>query len=173
MADQLGITPEQPHVKAPPAEDSYVEAERNALQEEVEREKKDDFLEDKEDVLPAPLPLTSAKRRAQSAPLPVPKDEAVIEVEKILEKDLADVYQNLPENARPIFRKKGEEAAVALAEMIRSLDLKVKKALHLIRDWLLTIPRVNKFFLEQQAKIKVDELKNLVDEKREERSRLP
>jgi hypothetical protein len=51
--------------------------------------------------------------------------------------------------------------------MVRGLQVKMKRALQLVRDWLLCIPGINKFFLEQEAKIKVDRLVDLVEARKE------
>ena len=79
----------------------------------------------------------------------------------------------MPETAKPLFRKKGEEAAHEISEMVRRLKLEVSKVVRLIRDWLLAIPNVNKFFLEQEAKIKTDRLVDLVEARKEDLSKSP
>jgi len=95
---------------------------------------------------------------AQGSVLSVPRDEVVLEVEKILEDGLGDYYQHMPEEAKTRFHAKGQEIAVQLAGMVRTLRVQVKKALELIKRWLKTIPGVNKFFLEQESKIKTDRI---------------
>jgi hypothetical protein len=44
----------------------------------------------------------------------------------------------------------------------------VKKILALIRDWLKLIPGVNRFFLEQEAKIKTDKILLAAEEKKQQ-----
>jgi len=99
------------------------------------------------------------------------KDEVVIEVEKILEEGIGPFYEALPEEAKPVFKKRGEEVATQIAEMVRHMHLRVRKVVRLISDWLKTIPGINKFFLEQEAKIKADMLKQLIDARREDSER--
>ena len=111
--------------------------------------------------------ITTTVAAPQPAP-PLPKDDVTIEVEKILEDDLDSFYATLTPQAKVLFKQKGEMAASEIPTMVRSLKLNLKRALQLIRDWLLTIPGVNKFFLEQEAKIKIDELKQIVEERRKE-----
>jgi hypothetical protein len=60
-----------------------------------------------------------------------------------------------------------------ISKMVRSLQLNVKRALQLIRDWLLTVPKVNKFFLEQEAKIKVDKINLLIEARKEDLLKQP
>ena len=105
-------------------------------------------------------------------PVVVAKDDVTLEVERILEEGLGDFYATLPPHAKELFKKKGETASIEISAMVRSLNLKFKRALQLVRDWLLTIPGVNKFFLEQEAKIKVDRLKELVEARRADKTRL-
>jgi hypothetical protein len=99
------------------------------------------------------------------------KDEIVIEVEKILEEGIGPFYASLPPEAKPIFKKRGEEVAAQIAEMVKSFHFRIRRAVRLIADWLRTIPGVNKFFLEQEAKIKADLLKQLVEARREDAER--
>ena len=83
------------------------------------------------------------------------------EIEKILEKDLGDIYVNLPPSAQQQFKIVGEETAVKINELFNKGKLKLKKIIDLVRGWLTLIPGVNRFFLEQEAKIKADEILKL------------
>ncbi len=85
-------------------------------------------------------------------------DEVLKKVEDILSAGLKDIYVGLPEAKKKIFRAKGEEAATSIRLMLSKGKLKVHAVLHVIREWLRTIPGVNKFFLEQEAKIKTDQI---------------
>ena len=96
------------------------------------------------------------------------KDEVTIEVEKVLEEGLGPFYSSLPPEAKPLFKKKGEEASQEISEMVRTLHVNVKRILQLIHAWLRTIPGVNKFFLEQEAKIKTDRIMELAEARKED-----
>ncbi|PLX20472.1 hypothetical protein C0584_05710 [Candidatus Parcubacteria bacterium] len=82
-------------------------------------------------------------------------------IEHILEVDLADVYSKLSPRDKVLFKNKGEETAKKINDLLDSAKIKVKKILSLIKDWLSIIPGVNKFFIEQLAKSKLDEIVNL------------
>lgn len=172
MADLLGQVAEQPKIEATPPEDAYVEAERNAVEVEKRIEQNKNFLEQPDTEAPTTAIVEGQPVQAAPTPPQGPKDEVLVEVEKIMEKGLDDLYKSLPDAAKPIFKKKGEETAASLAQMVRSLNVQFKRALQMIRDWLLTIPKVNKFFLEQEAKIKVDELQILVEERKKDTTHL-
>lgn len=163
-----------PRIEAVPAvpinsEESSVEADLRAQEAEPPEE---NFLEEEqgtEQLQPAqeksPVPTRSS---AVSQATVQTKDEVTLEVEKVLEEGLGDFYASLPPNGKVIFRKKGEEASSEIAKMVNNLQLNFKRALQLIRDWLLTVPKVNKFFLEQEAKIKVDKINLLIEARKED-----
>lgn len=103
----------------------------------------------------APVPIVPVVMEAPVAPA---KDEVMQRVEEILSAGLGDIYSALPEAKKPLFRAKGEEVAAAIRSMIAQGKVKVHDVLRAIRDWLRMIPGVNKFFLEQEAKIKTDSI---------------
>jgi hypothetical protein len=94
---------------------------------------------------------------APAAPV-VTKSEELIDIEKILSTGIEDLYKELPDNRKQEFRDKGEETARAIEVLMRSAKVKIGKVVKLIADWLKMIPGVNKFFLEQESKIKADNL---------------
>lgn len=102
---------------------------------------------------------------------PIAKDEVDLRVEQILSDGLNNLYADLPENAKPIFKAKGEETAAQIAVMVRTFKFEVSKVIRLIRNWLLTIPKVNRFFLEQEAKIKTDSLVEYIQTRQDELSK--
>jgi hypothetical protein len=97
-----------------------------------------------------------------------PKSEALVKIEKILEEDLEEFYFTMSEDKRREFKEKGEETAGKIEKMMEAGKTVARKILKLIRQWLKLIPGVNKFFLEQEAKIKTDKIKALVEKKKTE-----
>ena len=83
-------------------------------------------------------------------------------VENILEEGLAEVYFGLPPQLQKEFRKQGEETTAQITRLLNSSKYKVgqiaKDIFNLILSWLKLIPGVNKFFLEQEVKIKSDRI---------------
>lgn len=106
------------------------------------------------------LPIEPVIQPAPAAPSPQ-KDDVMLDVEEVLEDGMGMLFASLPEEAKPLFRRKGEEAASEISAMLRTARVKTGRVLRLIRDWLLTIPKVNRFFLEQEAKIKTDRILEL------------
>lgn len=83
------------------------------------------------------------------------------QIENILEIDLAEIYLNLsPENKKK-FKFKGEETARAISNLLDESKIKIKKIMNLIKDWLKIIPGINKYFVEQLTKNKLDEIMKL------------
>lgn len=101
------------------------------------------------------------------------KDEVMTEVQSILQEGLAPLYATLPPDAKLRFQTKGLEVSTSITDMVKHLKVNTKKVLLLIRDWLLTIPSVNKFFLEQEAKIKTDKIVILEQTRKEDQQNTP
>ena len=76
----------------------------------------------------------------------------------ILEEGLADVYNKMPADKQQEFKKAGEETASKITKLLKATKVKVKEIFNLILRWLKIIPGVDKFFLEQEAKIKSDRI---------------
>lgn len=165
--------PQQPSRQehADSSEMSSVEADDLAYEHSAER--LDDVLH--AEAAPKSIPNLSVKKagndvRQGARPVSI-KDPIVIEVEKILEDGMGLYYQAMPDQAKIEFRKKGEAVALEISEMVRTLHVKFKKLIHLISDWLKTIPGVNRFFLEQEAKIKADRIMQLIEARKSDQDR--
>ncbi|MFA4872079.1 MAG: hypothetical protein WC610_03440 [Patescibacteria group bacterium] len=85
-------------------------------------------------------------------------DEDYRRVESILEEDLADIYLKMPPMEQQRLKVKGEETTWAILRLMAKPKVRIKKIIDLIRNWLKLITGINKFFLEQLAKIKADKI---------------
>jgi len=83
------------------------------------------------------------------------------EIEKTLESGLEDIYINMPQEKRSEFKRAGEETARKINKLLEQTRVKARKIVNLIKRWLSLIPGINKFFLEQEAKIKTDKIMKL------------
>jgi hypothetical protein len=90
-------------------------------------------------------------------------EERMKKIEEILEDKLEDEFLNMSEKDRNEFKKKGEETVENINILLKTGKIKIKKIIILIKDWLSLIPEANKFFLEQESKIKADEVIKLKD----------
>jgi len=98
---------------------------------------------------------------AHTQQVPVQKSEELIKIENILSENLDDLFLQMTPQQQMNFQIKGEETANKINLLMNETKVKVKEILVLIKEWLRLIPGINKFFLEQEAKIKTDRLMNM------------
>lgn len=87
-----------------------------------------------------------------------PVDPTIRSIEKILSEDLMDQFKAMPPAEQAKFRAKGEETVSKLTALMSKTAIKAKEVLVLIIGWLKLIPGINKYFLEQESKIKADKI---------------
>ncbi len=92
------------------------------------------------------------------------KSKKLQDIEKILSEDLDELYFNLPPHEQQRFKESGEQAARRIEALMGAVKVKVKEVFRLIRDWMALIPGINKFFVEQEAKIKTEKILGIKDE---------
>lgn len=167
LPEKRPITPIPEALPALQAEDeSPLLADERAYEDLEAQDNQDRFLEEAEDAPTSSVTqAVAATDDATSTLVAAPaKDEVTLELEKILEDGLGEYVSSMPDEARTRFLYKGQETAQRLAIMVNGVKIQAKKVVELIRDWLLTIPGVNKFFLEQEAKIKTDRVLSFSEE---------
>ena len=96
-----------------------------------------------------------------AAPAPSFQDLRAQEIDKILAEGLNEVFLKMPPEQQKKFKTKGEETVARINQLLGKTKVKVKQIVDLIRRWLKLVPGVNKFFLEQEAKIKADKIMQL------------
>lgn len=79
-------------------------------------------------------------------------------IEETLEKDLSELYLAMPDNKKQEFKKVGEETADKINQMLGQAKYKIQNIIALIKKWLSLLPGASQFFIEQEAKIKTDEI---------------
>jgi hypothetical protein len=94
------------------------------------------------------------------------------EIDGILEEDLKELYVAMSPQKQIEFRQKGEQMRSKIRQMVSSAKVNAKKIFALIRGWLKIIPGVNRFFLEQEAKIKTDKILLVSEEEKKRNSDL-
>ena len=164
---------EQPNVLAEPQEivgrEQTSTPEISPIVEVVKEEVKKERRKEEEKRIEQPLTPPS--------PPPVPaaafsKDRLTTEIEEILEDDLKDLYLAMPKDKQAMFKIKGEETMSLVNQLVRTAHVNAKKIFQLIRAWLKIIPGVNRFFLEQEAKIKTDKILLVSEEEKKRGSKL-
>jgi hypothetical protein len=100
-------------------------------------------------------------KKQKSTTVPQVRDELTLRVEKIMEEGIADAYRELTPIQKQEFKLKGEEVAYKIRQLLGGARIKVKSIFKLLVEWLKLLPGVNRFFLEQEAKIKADKIVTL------------
>ena len=153
---------EQPEVKI---EEEEIGKEKNKEIKPEAKQSEEKLQQAVEQAQPG-VALGQDEQDEQDEPKAPAKDELTQEVESVLEEDLEEMFDQLPPEKQQEFKDKGEETAGRIKQMIGSTKVKSRKIVHWIKDWLKMIPGINKFFLEQEAKIKTDKLLVLADEEK-------
>jgi hypothetical protein len=140
-----------------PVIETPLEGEKNTdslLVKAKEKPAKNNSQEEKNQQPPASQAISSSKS-------PVAEDyllKRAKEIDQILSRGLEEIYLKMPPAEQSAFRIKGEETVTKINVLLSETKIKVNKIIDLIRDWLKMIPGVNRFFLEQEAKIKADDI---------------
>lgn len=111
-------------------------------------------------------PTHIAAPQANVRPIPQVRDELIVQIEKIMEENLGDVYSVLTPVQKQQFKIKGEETANKIKHIIETTSAKLGKIVKLIFEWLKILPGINHFFLEQEAKIKAEKIITLGEQKK-------
>jgi len=104
------------------------------------------------------VPAKDVKIEPKTVISPTFKDPKVKEIEDILAAGLGDYYSSLTPSDQKKFKQSGEEAAKEVNGILQKAVVKIEEIIGVIRKWLGTVPGLNKFFVEQSAKIKADKI---------------
>jgi hypothetical protein len=107
-------------------------------------------------------PLVTKVTTTAPVVVPLTPDEQreVKEIESILAEDLEEFYLKLDPETQRQFKIQGEDTARAINVLMHKTKVKIKEIVDLIIKWLKIIPGISKFFIEQEAKIKIDKIMN-------------
>jgi len=99
----------------------------------------------------------SSKMQTNVSAMPI-VDPRVKEIENILADGLGDYYTKLNPADQQKFKQFGEEAAKEVDTLLQKAVVKIVEVIGVIKKWLSSVPGLNKFFIEQSAKIKADKV---------------
>lgn len=150
-----------PEIQPPPSWEKEAKEREQELEKELDKLEKELSGEEKKAAQGKP-PIVSVPSQAI-----IPKTETRRKIEKILSENLVDIFRAMDVNQKTLFKQKGEETASAIELLIQTAKATAKKIIQLISNWLKLIPGVNKYFLEQETKIKSDKILELT--KRQEK----
>ncbi len=93
--------------------------------------------------------------------IPAVKDKLLTQIESIMSSGLVDAFKEMSPAIQQQFKIKGEQAAEEIKTLLTKTKIKVKKIFKVLVQWLQIIPGINKYFIQQEAKIKADKLASL------------
>lgn len=164
--DAQGQSPEQT-----PKSESEIKPADLAINKEQPEAKAETSIQTEENFLDSAITnLRAALRTTKKKPTliqPRVRDEITLKIEHIMEEGLADAYRALTPLQQQEFRLKGEETAWKIRDLLRETHVKIKKIFRLLIEWLKILPGINRFFLEQEAKIKADRIISLHKQNKE------
>ncbi len=102
--------------------------------------------------------LSSRKKKASDSKSHIPNIKRQKEIDKILSEGLDEVFLSMDSKQQKEFTEEGEKTVKKINNLLDSTKIKLSKIISLIKDWLKKIPKVNRYFLEQEAKIKADKI---------------
>lgn len=97
----------------------------------------------------------------------VPNNQQIIhrQVEDVLSTGMENVFLSLDAALQRDFKLKGEETSNKITLILMQTKIKVSTITKLILEWLRIIPKINKHYLEQEAKIKTDNILKIKQQK--------
>ncbi|MFA4943062.1 MAG: hypothetical protein WC564_05520 [Patescibacteria group bacterium] len=139
-----------------PEQTSVVQPEAEISPEKVAEQKVERVAPKVEEVVLTPQPSGVTANRV--APAKTAEQIRNEQIDAILSDGLADIYLNLSPQKQVEFRTSGEEAVKKINGLLSQTKVKIRQIVDIIKRWLTIIPGLNKFFLEQEAKIKADKI---------------
>ncbi len=80
------------------------------------------------------------------------------QIDDILSFGLSDIFLDLEPAKQQEFKKTGEVTVSKINALLNKANVNINKIVHLIKKWLGILPNANKYYLEQEAKIKADKI---------------
>jgi hypothetical protein len=106
------------------------------------------------------IDLLRSKLRRTRRPIQIPptRDTLTKNVETVMSEGLDDVFRELTPVQQQEFKIKGEQTAQLIRQLLSKTKIKIAEIFKLIFEWLQILPGINKYFLEQEAKIKAEKI---------------
>jgi len=79
-------------------------------------------------------------------------------IDDILEDGLDKFFLEMSPTEQKHFKEEGEKTVFKINQLLDKTRVSVVKIVSLIKNWLNLIPKINRYFLEQEAKIKADKI---------------
>lgn len=80
------------------------------------------------------------------------------QIDAFLSENLSETFLAMSPDKQKIFKEEGEATAKKINVLLDATKVNVGKIVDLIKKWLRLIAGINRFFLDQEAKIKADKI---------------
>ncbi len=80
------------------------------------------------------------------------------EIDAFLSEGLSETFLAMSPEKQKVFKAEGEKTAKKINILLDATKVNVNKIIDLIKKWLKLIVGINRFFLDQEAKIKADKI---------------
>ncbi len=81
-----------------------------------------------------------------------------IEIDACLSEGLSETFLAMSPEKQRIFKTEGENTVKKINILLDATKININKIIDLIKKWLKLITGINRFFLDQEAKIKADKI---------------
>ena len=123
--------------------------------EQIPKTPEEEVVEQRKPQIPAKtLPITEEQKEIAT----LQKDEETVMVENILSENVNKLYSQLSEAKKIAFRKRGEEVVIKIKTILKGTKIRANEIFELIKGWLIMLPKISTYFLDQEAKIKTDKV---------------
>lgn len=163
----VAINPKKNEVEKVSLQEATVswERQKNLTENKAELALENAFEKKKEEI-EQPDKEKALVKKIETAPVVPVKTTVAIDyhaeraqaIDKILAEGLHEIFLQLDKKKQQEFKQTGEETVSKINALLNKTKVKLDKIVDLIRNWLRLIPGVNRFFLEQEAKIKADKI---------------
>lgn len=154
----------KPETINPPVENFETQIPEQETQPSAEIPETEKSLPLKEQSEPESIPETAPQSipeqfasAIKTPQIPQIKDELSQRIETIMEEDLRETYSELDPVQKQKFKIKGEETVKKIKELLKKTKTSFQKIVKLLLEWLKILP-VDRYYLEQEAKIKADKI---------------
>jgi len=112
------------------------------------------------------LDLESSQHLAAQTAAPI--DPQLKAVRDVLQEDIYELYSQMLPAEQEKFRDEGLRVAGTIKGLLGAVKVNVKKIVELIGAWLSRLPGINKYFIKQESKIKLDKLLQIKKQQQEQ-----
>ncbi len=154
--ESFSYAPQQERTTSDISEYTSVTHEENNHKELLQRQEKP--ISGHESTIDSLTTLIKKGSKKKSTTIPQKKDALTTHIEQIMEEGMKDAFLAMTPVQQQEFKIQGEETARKIQSLMTCTKVKIKKIVLLLVIWLKSIPGINEFFIEQEAKIKADKI---------------